>query len=1029
VRNKVVIDQTIVRLRSLTQVSIQNRWHWREVDLTEVDLTVDRSQESAWAIAPRNARDHIAWSRGRRELWLRQRFVVPESLAGYPLEGLTLRLAVTWWAELAQIFVDGELVQEGDLFDHSARVLLRQRVEPGETIELAIRLISPGHDDGALVKSVCVYEREGTCPEPGFVADEVAIVQAYLTQFAPEQLGRLAEAMEQIDWDAIARSSAFDQSLMTLRQNLLPWSREIRERSIHLVGHAHLDLAWLWDVAETWNAAERTFKSVLQLQEEFPELTYCHTSPVLYAWIEENRPALFAAIQQQVAAGRWEVVTGLWVEPELNLVSGESLVRQVLYGQRYLQEKFGAINQVAWLPDSFGFCGQLPQILKQGGVEYFVTQKLRWNDSTQFPHEVFWWRSPDRSQILSVNSAPIGEGIDPVKMAEYAWEWEAKTGVSSSMWLPGMGDHGGGPTRDMLQVARRWQQSPFFPQMKFGTMLEFVEKLAAAELPSWDEDLYLEFHRGCYTTHADQKRRNRRCEELLYEAELFSAIATLSARATYPKAAIETAWKKVLFNQFHDILPGSAIPEVYVDADCAWNEVEQTGNQLRNEALNAIASHIHLPDPPHPNTEAIVVFNSLNWVRSQVVELPHSGCQVMDLEGRSVVQHSSKDSVTFLAEDVPAIGYRCYWICPGEKESWVSDGAISDGAISDGAVPDGAILENAFLRVTIDPKTGDLSSVFDKQQQRQILNGAGNQLQAFRDQGQYWDAWNIDPEYEKHPLPVQLVSIHSVMQNPIQTIVVIERQIGRSLFHQTYILEAHSPILKIKTTVDWQERHVLVKAAFHLDLDADDATYEIPFGAIRRTTRPESDRQKAQWEVPALRWADLADEPYGVSLLNDCKYGYDAQPNRIRLTLLRGAEWPNPESDRGHHQFTYALYPHAGSWQSARTVHHGYELNQPLQVVKLPKPGSGTLPSIGSFLTFPSDHLICTAFKQSEEQETQWIIRCYECHGEPSSIDLSASLLPLNLNGSTNLLEQPQKENNSGSPWKIVTLCLEQEAT
>lgn len=988
-----------------------------------------------WAIAPLNAREHIAWVRGQQIIWLGQKIIVPTDLQGYAVAGFVLRLSLTWWAETAQIFVNGKLVQEGDLFDHSARIVLSETVQTGEAIAVLIRLVSPGHDEGALVKSLCVYERADqsvSCPEPGFVADELAVLQEYLTRFSPEQLEALTENVAQISWAEVGDRPTFDQSLTTLRQNLLPISEEIKRRSIQLVGHSHLDLAWLWDVAETWEAAERTFKSVLQLQQEFPELLFCHTSPVLYNWIEENRPELFTAIQQQVAAGRWEVVAGLWVEPELNLVSGESLVRQVLYGQRYVQEKFGSVSKVAWLPDSFGFCWQLPQILKQGGVDYFVTQKLRWNDTTQFPHEVFWWEAPDRSEILSLNSAPIGEGLDPVKMAKYASDWEAKTGLQRSLWLPGVGDHGGGPTRDMLQVAQRWQRSPFFPQMEFGTVLDFLEDIEKQSevqndsgLPVWNEDLYLEFHRGCYTTHADQKLRNRRCEELLYEAELFASIATLLAGANYPKAEIESAWKKVLFNQFHDILPGSAIPKVYEDANAYWVEVENTAGQIRDQALGAIAAQIQLPEPPHPDAQGIAVFNALNWERSQIVEIPIPSAewQVCSLEGLPQLQASSPDSrsISFLAEAIPALGYRCFWLIPASAKLSLSQ------------TSECSVLENQFLQVTIDSNTGDLSSVFDKLHQREVLSGAGNQLQAFKDEGQYWDAWNIDPDYAKHPLPVELLRIYAGVQNALETQIWVERKIGRSLFRQAYILENHSPILKIKTEVDWQERHVLVKAAFSLNIEADYATYEIPFGAIQRTTRKESDRQKAQWEVPALRWADLTDETYGASLLNDCKYGYDAQPSQIRLTLLRGAEWPNPHADKGEHKFTYALYPHGGGWRSAQTVRQGYELNQPLRVIKL-SGVSGKLGAIGQFLDLPNENLVVTAFKQSEDDPNLWVLRCYECHGEPvkqtwqkNPSNLLSRYLDLDHPNPANLLEaQTPHQSSELSPWKIATFLLSQ---
>ncbi|HEY9844880.1 MAG TPA: alpha-mannosidase, partial [Candidatus Caenarcaniphilales bacterium] len=455
-----------------------------------------------------------------------------------------------WWAEDAQIFVNHQLVQEGDLFDCAARILLSESAVSTEVITLRLRLTSPGHDAGALVRSQLIFEAPSST-DPGFVADELAVLKGYLERFQPEKLQQLAAATADIAWSARFDQAQFQQSLLTLQQRLQPLGDWLKQRQISLLGHAHLDLAWLWPVSETWEAAERTFQSVLNLQQDFPDLIFCHSTPALYAWIEQHRPDLFVQVQQQIAAGRWEVVAGLWVEPELNLISGESLVRQVLYGQRYVQEKFGRLSLIAWLPDSFGFCWQLPQILKQGGVDYFLTQKLRWNDTTQFPHEVFWWRSPDGSQILSVMTPPIGEDVNPVQMATFAHTWEAKTGAQETLWLPGVGDHGGGPTRDMWETAQRWQQSTLFPRLSSTTAEHYLQDLETylthQEVPVWQDELYLEFHRGCYTTHGEQKRWNRSCEHLLFQAELFASLATLTAKAAYPKAELEVAWKQVLF--------------------------------------------------------------------------------------------------------------------------------------------------------------------------------------------------------------------------------------------------------------------------------------------------------------------------------------------------------------------------------------------------------------------------------------------------------------------------------------------------
>ncbi|MGK7890307.1 MAG: alpha-mannosidase, partial [Leptolyngbyaceae cyanobacterium] len=493
------IQATITRLRQLTQQNVQSGWRSHSPADPTIDPTVialNPEPWSQWEPVTVNERGHIAWDRGQQVLWLGQVLTIPTDVQGYPLDGLRLRLSLTWWAEDAQIFVDGELVQAGDLFDCSARVGLRSHATPGDQIQVAMRLVSPGHDQGALARSQLLYERLDTpdswllgetgnlssfTPEPGFVADELAVLCHYLQTFHPEQLPTLAETVAAIPWEVVENQEKFDREIALLRQKFLPFSDRVKQRTIKLLGHAHLDLAWLWPIAETWDVAERTFESVLNLQQDYPQFIFGHSTPMLYEWMEQHRPDLFGRIQAQIQAGTWEVIAGLWVEPELNVVDGESIVRQVLYGQRYCLEKFGHLSRVAWLPDTFGFCWQLPQILRQGGVDYFVTQKLRWNDTTQFPYELFEWRSPDHTAITSLMSAPIGTGIDPVQMAEYACTWEQVTGLQTCLWLPGVGDHGGGPSRDMLELVERWQRSPFFPALQFSSATDFLDELQKAE--------------------------------------------------------------------------------------------------------------------------------------------------------------------------------------------------------------------------------------------------------------------------------------------------------------------------------------------------------------------------------------------------------------------------------------------------------------------------------------------------------------------------------------------------------------------
>ena len=1068
------VQDAIDRLLALCEVNVHKGWRYCIQDLPQA-IATQSTHWHDWLRSELNTKGYIVWAAGRQVIWLSQLFIVPDDLQGYPLSGLALRLALTWWAEDAQIFVNGQLVQQGDLFDSSARVLLSSSVKPGEEFAIALRLVSPGHDLGGLMRSKCLYE--STDIDPGFIADELTVFAHYLNAFNPEKLADFATIIPKLDLSPLSQHQDLIKSLSTIRQSLQLFCQEnpelpqLKQRGIKMLGHAHLDLAWLWTVSETWKVAQRTFESVLALQKEFPSLTFCHSTPALYAWIEQHRPDLFSEIRQQIAAGRWEVVGGMWVEPDVNLPNGESLIRQVLYAQRYVLEKFGQVTKTAWLPDSFGFCWQLPQILKQGGIKYFVTQKLHWNDTTKFPYGVFWWQSPDGTKIFSLMSPPNTTGVmdtNPITMAAYAVDWEIQTNLKEAFWLPGVGDHGGGPTRDMLQVASRWQQSPFFPKLEFTTAQNYLsgilgnnpEKTAsnqqeAQDFPVWNDELYLEFHRGCYTTHADQKRWNRHCENLLYQAELWATFATLLTTTNYPKLEIEAAWKKVLFNQFHDILPGTSIAEVFVEANIAWQDVEKVGLEILDLSLKAIASQITLPSPPQPNAQPIIVFNSLNWERSEVITVPFptkakfgQTWQVYDCFGEKQASQQGEESLLFLAKNISAVGYRLFWLC------WIEGINLEDALIKPGNnllgtpvshnkdsipqflvpntfEPKDWILENELLLVIVDAKTGNLSRIFDKSNNREVLKKeGGNQLQTFQDLGQYWDAWNIDPNYEQHPnSATQLRSIQWLEQGQVQQSLRVVRQFGQSQFCQDYILDVHSPVLKIATTIDWQEQHVLLKAAFPLNLEANYATYEIACGAIQRPTQAQTPAEQAKWEVPALRWADLGDDTYGVSLLNDCKYGYDAQPSQLRLTLLRSSCWPDPDADQGFHQFTYALYPHAGSWQSAETVRRGYELNLPLKVVSdIPmETGCTSLKPVGKFLDLQAENLVLIAFKPSEDDPGQYVMRCYECQGDTAELSISSDL-NLAIAFPVDLLERPtprSEQRHLIPPWKIASFRIE----
>jgi alpha-mannosidase len=769
----------------------------------------------------------------------------------------------------------------------------------------------------------------------------------------------------------------------------------------------------------------------------------------------------------------------MWIEPDLNLISGESIARQIIYGQRYVKEKFGKIDRVAWLPDTFGFCQQLPQLLKLGQIDYFVTQKFLWNDTNQFPHQLFWWQSPDGSKILSYMSSPIGEGIEPVKMAEYAAQWTASTGAADALWLFGVGDHGGGPSRDMLAIQERWQQSPCFPPLKFTTAEKYLAAKAHDQLPIWQDELYLEFHRGCYTTHADQKRANRQAEDLLYQAELWSTIAGLLQDNCQPLPEMEQAWKLTLFNQFHDILPGSAIQPVYTTANEEWPVVQEITTQVINNSLATICQQLNLAQPPHPDALPLVIFNSLNWSRSAVIHWPvtemNASWQVWSDQGQLIPSEQSAGELIFVANDLPSVGYQSFWLAPAvhaeqpalpqqfqiqnqlstlqplsphpptpspnsgrrgaEEESAVSC-SLSQAWERAGVrtnqyrIPDHWCLENQYVQVSIDPQTGDIASIFDKIQQCEVLSAPGNQLQSFTDAGQYWDAWNIDPHYAEHPLPpAQLQSIEWLHDGAIEQRLQVVRSIGKSTFTQDYVLRLHSPGLSIETTVDWQEEHVLVKATFPLSFSAAAVSCEVPCGVMVRPTQPEQPLDQAKWEIPAYRWVDLTNPElnYGVSILNDCKYGYSYQPNQLSLTLLRSSTWPDPQADIGQHQFIYVIYPHEGSWSEAEIVRRSVELNSPLQLV-LASAQMGSAPNTHSFLDLGTagEQLVLMALQPAHDHPGQVVLRCYESAGQAGMCDLQNSL-GLQMGEAIDLLEThlaDTEQHQSVNPWQIKSWLL-----
>jgi alpha-mannosidase len=733
--------------------------------------------------------------------------------------------------------------------------------------------------------------------------------------------------------------------------------------------------------------------------------------------MEEKYPDLFREIQQRVKEGRWEIVGGMWVEPDLNLPSGESLVRQVLTGKRYFQRKFGVDVKIGWNPDSFGYNWQLPQIYKKCGMDYFVTQKIGWNDTTKFPHKLFWWEAPDGSRILTYFPHDYANGIEPPRMAEDLAEFAPAMG-DEILHLYGVGDHGGGPTRTMLDTALRFQTpGVVFPKVRFGTAAGFFDelqkRLAGLNVPVWRDELYFEYHRGVQTTQAETKKRIRRSEELLLNAERFSSLATLFQGA-YPQTTLDQAWKRLLFDQFHDIMPGSGIARNYEDARLNLEDVGRMGGEALHGALDSIAARADTSGPGVP----VVVFNPMAWPRRETIEVeaqlpaPTAEVAVTDAAGNPVAsQVLARDGATnrvrvLIEADAPALGYKTFYV--GGGASVARGEAVQATADT---------LENEFLRVRVDRGSGCIVSLFDKRSGTEALAPAetdtggpkdrvcGNLLQTFVDKPKEYDAWNIDADFEKqHWDLAQADEVKLAESGPLRAVIRVKNHFQNSSFVQDITLYAGAPRVDVKMQAEWHEKHILLKVAFPLSAHSERATFEIPYGSIERPTTRHTPAERAKFEVPALQWADISDASHGLSLLNDCKYGYDAKGNVLRLSLLRSPEWPDPHADEGHHEFTYSLYPHAGGWREAGTVRRGYELNYPLLPLAAAK-HQGALPAEHSFLEIAEDNAVVTAVKKAED-DNALIVRFYEWAGRKGDVHVR---LPQAARGvaETDLMERP----------------------
>lgn len=853
-------------------------------------------------------------------------------------------LELGWWAQFLRVKINQKIAQEGDLFDQKCRLLLALN-----TNQIEIFLDAPHHDRGALVTSILSVENAYYA-----IWQDVAVMSIYGADISSLELEQL--------WSDLEQWYNYDRQLFTL-QNLQQRLRIIgkplvKNKHIYLLGNAHIDIAWLWTISETKAVMERTCRSVIDLQNKFPELVFNQSSAVTYKWIEEANPQLFQQIQEAVKNHRWELTGGSWVEPDCNLPAGEALIRQIIYGKSYFLEKFNVDIKTAWLPDSFGFNWQLPQILLKSGLQFFVTQKLSWNDTNAFPYSYFWWQGVDGSRIFTYFTNLIGAGINPLEIAKHLHKLETTEQITDSIWLYGVGDHGGGPTASMLNLARQLEDHPLAPHIHHGTIESFLENLLGIDrhFPVWQDELYLEFHRGTYTTKADQKSKNRRSELLLLNLEKLCSIHNLLNNKTYPQNLLDRGWQLLLVNQFHDIITGTSIPEVFACADHYWAEIDTISQEILGDF----------------SVNSGYLWNLYSWETEQLVSIPLDKFQHSLLSGITVndepVYYEVVDRQVIFLVTMPPCSSSIVKFLNEENNAHLSHPNLPSLNLEDSL--NTLILSNTHLSIYINKATGEISQVYDFRAGASLLSNPIH-WQFFVDRGQYWDAWNIDPDYQKHGLgKSQLLHLEVVHHGQLVIRVQTIHQFHQSTITSTIQLDCHSPSITIFHHINWQEEYTLAKIAFPLNFTPKFTTYEIPMATIDRPF------QDYKWEVPAQFWASVSssDSNLGLAILNDSKYGYDSQPNQLRLTVLRSPQWPCPDSDRGDHYFSYRLVPHSGNWRSAGVVKMAQEFNNPLFITsKIPV-------VIDNLVNVSSPQIVFSSWYRSQDQQG-WILRFYESWG------------------------------------------------
>lgn len=946
------------------------------------------------------------WYGPDEHYWFRAEYTVPKSMDGKTLY-LKVATQVDHWdyAKNPQflLFVNGQMTQGMDL-NHQT-VMLERCAKEGETYTIDLQGYT-GVMFAELTFTMETVEVDETINEIYY--DIVVPLQGFSRMQEDDKVRKdlrtiLNNTVNLLDLRT-PYSEEFYQSIEEahnyIQKALYEDMSGYEDVIASCIGHTHIDVAWLWTVAQTREKVARSFSTVLKYMDEYPEYKFMSSQPALYQFLKERYPETYEKIKERVKEGRWEPEGGMWVEADCNLTSGESLVRQFLYGKKFFKDEFGIDSRILWLPDVFGYSGALPQIMKKSGIKYFMTTKLAWNQINKVPYDTMMWRGIDGSEIFTHLITTLGVGQSEADFfTTYngmlhpdailgGWHRYQNKDINNDILIAfGYGDGGGGPTREMLETSKRMEKGirgiPKVRQEFAGNYFEELEERVEGNksLPVWEGELYFEYHRGTYTSMGRNKRSNRRCEQLLMDAELLEVLT-----GTSEKEEMDKIWRTVLLNQFHDILPGSSIAEVYEVTKKEYAEIESRLAEMIAEKLNLLMDG---------GQDKISVFNTLGFDRNDVVSLGDCHAAALTDESGKIypVQETAQGAVAYIT-DIPAKGGKTLQLLDTVKEE-ASRIQITENGI-----------ETPFYRISID-ENGLFTSIYDKECDREVLKAGekGNLLRMYEDKPMHYDCWDIDMYYsEKYWDAEKADKIQWTEEGPVRATLEIQRTISNSVIKQEIHFYADSRRIDFSTWVDWKEHQHLLKVHFPVNIHSDEATFEVQFGNLKRKIHGNTSWDEARFESCGQKWMDISEGHYGVSLLNDCKYGYSAKDSNIALTLIKSGIDPNKTADQEEHVFTYALYPHKEMWSAAGTVQEAYKLNQPAYATK------GELKNTGkSFISTDKDNIIIETVKPAENGDGM-IVRLYDCENSLTKATLIFAEGMLESVEECNLMEEKEAD-------------------